>query len=208
MRQPLRMLLVLAFCFIASSTAAAATLYDATLGTLPTAQGWAYSENMSGTTQTAGGGVTAFDTTANALIMAGYAWPPSLVFDRNAGYAIAFDVRVTAESHSSTDRAGFSLISLDKDMKGIELGFWQDHIWAQNYATGALFTHGEDAAYNTAAAITRYTLSVDSANYYLRAGSDPTPILSGPLRDYTASGLPPYNTPNMQIGRASCRERV
>jgi hypothetical protein len=199
MRQLVRILLVLTLCVIASSSvAAAATLYDGTLGTLPAAQGWLYYPNLPGLQQVVGN-ATVLDTTSNQGIQVGYSPLSPPVFDRNVGYTITFDVRVAAESHASNHRAGFSLISLDKDMKGIELGFWQDHIWAQNdgLVSPPLFTHGEDVAFDTTAAITRYTLSVDSANYHLRANGNPTPILSGALRDYTASGLTPYNTPNL-----------
>ena len=149
-------------------------------------------------TQTIVGDATVLDTTSSAAIQAGYTPFVPPVFDRNVGYTITFDVRVAAESHSSTDRAGFSLISLSNDLKGIELGFWQDHIWAQNdgLVSPPLFTHGEDVAFDTTAAVTRYTLSVDSANYYLRAGSNPTPILSGVLRDYSAHPSGVYDNPN------------
>jgi hypothetical protein len=89
------------------------------------------------------------------------------------------------------------VIVLSKDLKGIELGFWSDHIWAQEGGTGSqLFTHAEDAAITTTTGLISYTLAIRGDTYALSAGG--ALKLSGQLRDYTAfNGFPDvYETPN------------
>ena len=122
------------------------------------------------------------------------------------GYTVSFTVQVELEDHAGSDknndgiedRAGFSLIVLSSDKRGIELGFWKDRIWAQEGGTGStLFTQAEGAAFDTQSARIPYALAVQGDTYTL--SSNGTPILSGNLRDYTAfSGFPdPYETPNL-----------
>lgn len=147
-------------------------------------------------------GVTTLDTSADISDKAGYfAWPqvtdsmPTL--DRSQGYTVQFTVRVVAENHTSNDRAGFSIIVLSDDLRGIELGFWSDQIWAQSEA----FTRAESGTFDTTAGLTTYSLVVRGDTYTL--SSDATPIVSGSLRDYSES-IPacsiitgcPYTTPN------------
>ncbi|HEY9851284.1 MAG TPA: DUF4347 domain-containing protein [Leptolyngbyaceae cyanobacterium] len=204
---------------------AAVTRYDGSLNTTPdNNQGWSYL--ATGGTQSASGGATTLNTTANSGFGAGYfsntGWTP--VLDRTTGYTIDFTAQVVSEDHTTSgtadkngdgigDRAGFSIIALsNSDAKGIELGFWQNEIWAQedgttqanpsaNPTTSApgntnlLFTHAEGATFNTTSLIP-YSLTVLGNNYTLSTGN--TTILSGKLRDYTAfSGFPdPYQTPN------------
>ena len=81
--------------------------------------------------------------------------------------------------------------------KAIELAFWSGHVWAYDYDGLAAdrFVHGADAAFDTASALQTYTLSVRHQQFTLFSGG--STLLSGALRDYTASGLPPYATPNL-----------
>lgn len=190
---------------LAAGARAEVVLYDGALGTTPDLQGWTYLTLPlvgADASQSASGGRTTLDTTADASEMAGYflggpfgdpARAPTL--DRATGYALSFDVRLDAESHASDDRAGFSVIALGDDRLGIELGFWAGEVWAQG--DDPLFAHDEGAAFDTTAAVTRYELRVLGSSYTLSAGG--VPILAGALRDYTAfSGVPdPYETPNL-----------
>src|SRR5262249_25272327 len=70
--------------------------------------------------------------------------------------------------------------------KGVELGFWSNQVWAQN--DSPLFTHGEGASFDTTKALTDYALTVLGGSYSLSA--DGQPLLGGPVRDYSAFGLP------------------
>ena len=162
--------------------------------------------------------------------------PKFPVLDRNAGYLLSFNAKVLSESHSTSanandrngdgkaDRAGFSVIALSSDKRGIELGFWTDRIWAQEDGTSqatpslepdgtaagntrTLFTQAEFTTLNTTAD-TQYDLAVKGDNYQLFANG--TLVLSGRLRDYSAfiptpqtiGGFPvnppnPYNIANL-----------
>jgi hypothetical protein len=190
-------------------------LYDGALGNRPDNQGWTYLAAGGSATQSATGGATTLDTSSGKGISAGYfaaeegflgSNAPVPVLDRVIGYTVSFTVQVELEDHSGSDknndgiedRAGFSLIVLSSDKRGIELGFWKDRIWAQEGGTGStLFTQAEGAAFDTQSARRPYTLAVQGDIYAL--SSNGAPILSGNLRDYTAfNGFPdPYETPNL-----------
>ncbi|MFO0852386.1 MAG: PEP-CTERM sorting domain-containing protein [Gemmataceae bacterium] len=178
------------------------TLYDPTAGTLPAAQPWlTYADNgfLTGGTasQTYVSGQGARLTT-DAAVSAGYSnylpLPPILknaafpVLDRTAGFSLSFTVQVHQETHASANRAGFSTILLANDRQGIELGFWQNEVWAQ--AVG--FTRAESAAWDTTQA-TDYALTVQGGTYQLTANG--SPLLTGSVRDYSGFGTP-YNLPN------------
>lgn len=194
-------------------------LYNAALGTgLPDTQGLAYlTRAADGTTlaatQVFTDGVTLLDTWAQTSDMAGYFPKPGLVTpqDRNMGFTVHFTVQITQEEHSASDkngdgvgdRAGFSVIALAQDLRGIELGFWADEVWAQEDGpaepppnTNTLFTHAEGAAFDTLAGPVPYALRIGGERYTLsRLGAEgDTPILTGRLRDYSAFGWP-YNVP-------------
>jgi hypothetical protein len=104
---------------------------------------------------------------------------------------------VQNESHTNNNRAGFSIIVLSDDNKGIELAFWKNEIWVQNDdTTGGLFKHGEGTIFATTTGFINYQVIVVNDTYTLIA--DNKPILTGPLRDYSKfDGFPdPYETPN------------
>lgn len=188
-------------------------LYDAALGGTPDTQGKLAFRASPGAlaTQAFAEGYTMLDSMASQLDAAGYfADPRALpVLDRTTGYALHFSVQLVSEYHADSDkdgdglgdRAGFSVIVLSSDAKGIELGFWEDQIWAQEQGAaeppaGMLFTHAESARSDTTSRMIAYTLTVRDDRYAL--SRDGVTILSGQLRDYTAFEGPvnPYRTPN------------
>jgi hypothetical protein len=175
-------------CAATAAHALPVVLYNGTLGTSPTAQGWLLGTIPGGGTVSevvGGGGVT---LTTTPLIRSGYGLLSPLPLDRTISYSLSFDLQLNSEVHTSNDRAGLSVIAIGDDLQGIELGFWTGDIWAQNLG----FTHGEDAAYNTTQR-TVYTLEVSGGGYELIANG--AVLLSGSLRNYSASGFP-YNTAN------------
>jgi hypothetical protein len=119
------------------------------------------------------------------------------LLDPTAGFQVNFSVQVENESHSNNNRAGFSMIVLGNDTRGIELAFWGNEIWAQNDdLTGGLFTQGEAATFDTTAGLINYQLNIINDTYTLNANG--LSILTGPVRDYSAfERFPdPYQTPN------------
>lgn len=203
-------LAILAKAVAATTQAGETTVYyDGRLGTLPAEQDMLYASALSGPTQTLVDGGVLFNTLIapfGLLHQAGYAPDPALLplLRRTIGYTVTVAVQILEESHSNNDRAGFSLLVLSDDVggnepvKGLELAFWEDEIWAQNDATqGGYFTHGEGVSFNTTTAVTTYTLRVITDTYHLAANS--MPLLSGPIRDYTGfeGTIDPYETPNI-----------
>lgn len=188
-------------------------LYDGSMGTLPAAQGMTYqAADTSGPSYTvevvqsyAGDGAR-LDSMADYEDAAGYS-SVTTPLDRQQGVTIRFTLQITAEDHTTSgtadkdgdglaDRAGFSVIAISSDGRwGIELGFWEDEVWAQEGREGNLFTHAEGIPFNTSSLAT-YELSLLGDRYALSV-QDST-ILSGTLRDYTAfEGLiDPYEIPN------------
>lgn len=185
---------------------AAYNLYDAALGGTPDEQAFVYQavgscpfcppqvqQIYSGTIP-----ATIFNSMAEIQDSAGYTASPQ-TFDRAAGFTLQFTVRIKQETHNNADRAGFSVILLAEDLQGIELAFWPDRIWAQ--ADTPLFTHAEEAVYDTTSDLTVYDLTIMTDTYSLAANG--TAVLTGPVRDYTAweppiPGAPdPYETPNL-----------
>jgi hypothetical protein len=189
------------------------TLYNAALGGTPDTQGkLAYRDSRAAAaTQSFADGVTTLDTMANQADAAGYFADPRVLpaLDRQRGYALRFSVQLVAEYHADSDkngdgigdRAGFSVIVLSSDTQGIELGFWEDQVWAQEQGaaeppSGTLFTQAESAPFDTTGRLIAYTLAIRDDSYEL--SSDGVTILRGRLRDYTAFEGPvnPYRTPN------------
>ncbi|NOK57701.1 MAG: Ca2+-binding protein, RTX toxin-related [Chloroflexi bacterium AL-W] len=150
---------------------------------------------------------TLLDSTANRSNLAGYFARAELVpvLDRELGYTLRFQAQVLAEKHDGSDfnndglddRAGFNVIALSSDTRGVELGFWTDRVWAQEGGDdNNLFTQAEGAEFDTSSSLIMYELVI-SENTYILSSGDIT-ILTGPLRDYTAFDGPidPYETPN------------
>ncbi|WP_413162519.1 cadherin domain-containing protein [Capilliphycus salinus ALCB114379] len=182
---------------------------------------------------TANGTSTTFDTTEFSDLFAGYgnynlmsntlvnsAFP---TLNRNTGYTLNFSARVVSEDNTGSDkngdgqsdRAGFSVTVISSDgKKGIELGFENDKIWAQEDGINqsdpsaepnpyqphtfdlTLFTQAESAAFDTTSDLVEYDLKILGETYTLSV--DGNSILSGSLRDYTAfkGRIDPYELPN------------
>jgi len=178
--------------------ASAAVLYTGSLGTRPDQQGWAYLPNPfpGSATRTIEDGGTTLNTTAVQGDQAGWfrfnegALGPGGL-DSTTGFTLRFDLQVIAETHASNDRAGFSVIVLDSQAKGVEIGFWTDEVWVQTDTP--LFTHGDGAAFDTDAARVSYELTFQGSGFSLRA--DDTLLLDGALKDYSSFGNP-YNLSN------------
>ncbi len=183
----------------AAVSAGPVVLYDAALNSLPPAQGWA--GPIGPAAVGVAGGVLNFDTTFANAIQAGFFRSDQLL-DSAAGFRVGLTAQVLSESHANNDRAGFSLIVLDSAHSGVELGFWADSVFALNAPTQlnpGLFTRGESSApgFRPDATPISYSLQLRNGAYTLSAGN--TTILSGAMRDYSASVAPVYSTNNFMF---------
>lgn len=174
------------------SQAELVTLYDGS--GLPAAQPWLSfgADTINGWSQSSvAGGVR---LTTDLPTRAGYSNynplptptlknPAFAVLKRADGFELSFRTQLLTESHLNSNRAGYSVILLADDARGIELGFWQNEIWAQN----ADFTHAETVAIDTT--IEReYRLQVIGQQYQLLNGT--TSLLTGELRTYSNPAIP------------------
>lgn len=176
-------------------------LYDASLGTLPGSQPWLF-YGAAGTATQSSLGTSGTRLTTDLAAQAGWSntIPVLNTFKNPAfptlsnvdGFAIDWSMQMIAESHSSVDRAGTSMILLGSDNKGIEIGFWTDQIWAQT--SDPLFTKGESTNFVTTASSVNYRLLIKDSSYYLFAND--AQILSGQTRSYAAFGSAPYTLSN------------
>ncbi|HET9223061.1 MAG TPA: hypothetical protein VFO07_11180 [Roseiflexaceae bacterium] len=177
------------------AVAATVTLYDGALGGTPDTQGFSYLTEpivSAQASQSFANGTTTLTTTLQISDKAGYFAKNERMpqLDRTAGYTVRFATQVLEENHSNNNRAGFSVIVLSSDLRGIELGFWEDQVWAQ--ADSPPFTHAETRMLDTTAGLIAYELRILGNSYTLTGGGA---TLSGPLRDYSAEG-PPYTLAN------------
>ncbi|MFM9109118.1 MAG: hypothetical protein ACKOPN_00670 [Prochlorococcaceae cyanobacterium] len=125
--------------------------------------------------------------------------PAFPALDAAAGVRLQVDLAISAETHSSVNRAGFSLTLLASDGLGIELGFWTTGLWSQRGGGAAtLFTrHPQERVSRATTSLTRYDLVLIDDRYLLLANNQL--ILQGLRRSYSAfdpasTGLPlPYN---------------
>jgi hypothetical protein len=186
--------------------AATIVLYDGELNTgTPDTQGFVYLTyplTNAQATQAFTTPVTLLDTTPQMSDYAGYFANPPLYppLDRATGYQVLFTVQIMTETHTSTNRAGFSLLVESSDKRGIELGFWANEIWAQEGGSSRPFTHAEGASFTTTTDLIVYRLSVLGDSYTLAANG--STMLAGSLRDYTVAPPPPlplnpYTTANL-----------
>jgi hypothetical protein len=206
----MRLVILLLTLLSASPFAYVVPLYDGARGTTPDQQALVLLTNPpagAAASQQFDDGATTLDTTARRVESAGYFGSGVPALDRSAGYSLFFTLELLLEQHDPVDRngdgladrAGLSVIVLSSDRRGIELGFWNDRVWAQDDARdgpGELFTQAEGVTLDTVAR-RAYELRVLNETYTLFA--DGAPVLSGPLRDYTPFvGFPdPYETPNL-----------
>ncbi len=176
------------------SPADAQTLYDGSLGTLPENQGWSYLALFGPASKTLTDNSVLFDTTASTGTEAGWSGITQADLNRTRGFTLLVTAKLNAETHASTNRAGFSIIVLGDDTNGIELAFWTNTIFAQT--DSPLFTHGEDVSFNTTNGYVNYALTMLKTNYVLRANGNV--ILTGTARNYSAfvGLINPYSTPD------------
>jgi hypothetical protein len=184
--------------FPGSPLARGQALFDASFGTKPEAQGWTYAAAPVSPVEILTNDSVLLDTTASASIVAGWSETPAGDMNATKGFSVVLNVQINTEAHTSTNRAGFSVIVLDGNTNGVELGFWTNTIFAQS-TTPAYFTRGESTNFVTSAAFVNYAVTIFGTNYVLSANG--TNILSGPLRNYSAYNtfpLPdPYVIPNL-----------
>lgn len=184
--------------------------YDASLGGLPASQQMSYATygegfTASSTTQIYQNNATVLDSTAEMSDYAGYGIDPDaepshvVVKDSAEGFKLIFTVRIEDELHANNNRTGFSVILLDKNAVGIELGFTEDTVYAREGNGTDLFRHAEDISFNTTNETT-YELEIIDDTYTLTATGMPT--LTGDVRDYSDNTTPhpiipdPYEQPN------------
>ncbi len=203
------LLIALAVVLTAATTGQAAVveLYDPAQNSLPGQQGW-LPLVLPPAQQSFSGGLTNLDTTATYDARGGYfseaPWDGSLkhpnmpVLDRMLGYTVRFDLQVVSEGHGVgndlrddngdglADRAGLSVITVSQDLLGLELGFFEDRVWAyaaDGESANSLFTQAEGVAFDTTTRLTHYELAVQGNSYHLSA--DGSEILTGSLRNYS-----------------------
>lgn len=121
-------------------------------------------------------------------------WP---ALDPRIGFTLSFELAIEQETHGSPHRAGFSVILLGADRRGVEMGFWEDRIWVQDDAPGAMFTQAEGVAFDTTAREVLYSLTIAGMDYLLEA--DGAKLLRGRTRNYVPFSdiLDPYETANL-----------
>jgi hypothetical protein len=135
-------------------------------------------------------------TTGDGASYFGNALIGAQVLDTAAGFDLSFQLKVVSETHTSFNRAGYSVVVVGSDpTKAVELSFWTGNIWVPDYDANAAdrFVHGQDVTFTTTGAFRTYLLSVRDQQYVLSTGG--VTLLNGPLQDYTAFG-PPYTLSN------------
>jgi hypothetical protein len=177
-------------------------LFDAATGTPPAAPLMEFTDFPPGAAMIDFSEGAVLDTTSAGnetyagWVSSGAATPGFPILDRAAGFRVNFTLQLDEESHTNPNRAGFSVIVQSHDARGVELGFWQNQVWAQgDESTGGLFQHAEGVVFSTAE-LTEYQIAVAGDTYTLTANA--IPVLTGPVRDYSAfNGFPdPYESPD------------
>jgi len=184
-------------------------LYDARSGRLPVEEGWWYLTDplRPSAQESISAQLCVLNSAPERTEKAGYftedpvggellRHPRLPLLDTAEGFDLIFRARVHDERHVREDRAGFSVIVIGGNLDGIELGFWDDAIWAQSDAGDPIFqdSHAETARFNCAKQVVEYRLSIQGGEYELYA--DEESVLHGKLRNYTRYGGYPYTTPN------------
>jgi hypothetical protein len=180
----------------ADARASTTTLYTATSGLPPELPQWF--ESSSGGTPSisvVNSNYLDFSTSSTTLVQAAFLLlSPAQTLNAASGYDLSFRLQIATESHTSTNRGGFSFIVIGSNTaQSLELTFWTNDVWAYTYNSG--FVHGPDFALDTTV-VHDYTLQVLNTNFTLFV--DGTAVLSGPLQDYLAPTAP-YQDPNTII---------
>lgn len=175
---------------LTAGAAQAVTLYDPTLGTLPTSQGWSASDNGKPFSESViNNAGYLLDTTADAAAKVGFARFGQPALDTVSGFRLDFTLRLIAESHvANANRAGFSVIvtGAGDASHALELSFWENEVWA---ATSG-FERGTHATFDTSQP-RLYSLAVQNNNYALYGGG--AFLFGGTLIDFPANAPPVYN---------------
>jgi hypothetical protein len=185
--------ILLSLLLAASSQVSAAMLYDASLGTTPSAQGWS-SYLIEGGSFGVSSGAYGMDTTSDMGIHA-FHGRGDQTLDTDSGFTLTFDLRIISETHANDNRAGFSFITIGKDStRSLEVAFWEDWIWV--YDHNGAFIKGAEFEVDTTVR-REYRLRVQNHNFDLFV--DGSPGISGSMVDYTGAGHWPYNAPSTLI---------
>jgi hypothetical protein len=149
-------------------------------------------------TQTASGGKTTLNTSSPEILYGGYsnytlantlANPAFPVLDSNAGYTLSFTIKINSQTNTGDNgpnRAGFSVTALDSTSKGIEIGFRNTDIFAQNSNFNAISPAEQKTSFGSElGTLNTYDLKVLGNTYTLSNGS--TNLFSGLLRSYPIS---------------------
>jgi hypothetical protein len=158
-----------------------------------------------GNTQSASGGVTTLNTSANQQILAGYSnYNPNLtsfvnplfpILNRNTGYTLSFTMKLNSQTNNNPNRAGFNALILGSDKKGIELGFKQSDIFAYNNSANLQSGERSTTLSGLISTLNTYNLNILGNNYTLKNNGNT--LLTGLLRDYT--GVVNPNTPATSV---------
>lgn len=188
------------------------TLYDASLPTLPSEQGWLSFGTAVAGTQTRSARGTTLNSSALIADGAGYSnlsrSAPSLVnsafpaLNRVHGFGLDLRLRLIQEQHAASNRAGFSLTLLDQGATplGIEIGFWSNSVFSQAGGSTPFATVGAQLDGFDTTLERSYSLRIIDQTYYLTSGN--RMLLRGAVQDYSRASLNPllpynpYATPN------------
>jgi hypothetical protein len=200
----LKLTLLAAGAAVASfARAAIVPLYTPSGTQVPADQPWLTFTALGPAIQTGSASGVSLDTTGGLFTYAGYSnYTTAGTFknsnfptlNRATGFSLRFDLRLSQEFHNSAantqpfgqERAGFSVILLGSDRRGIEIGFRQEEVFTQPNAT--FLGKGEWASVTPQFSSRDFEIVIFGSGYRLLA--DGTAILSGPLRDYSAFGAP------------------
>lgn len=178
---------VLALLAALSAPAGALTLFDAASGA-PAAQGWTTLQLGAAGSAAVAGGVYTLDSTAPGVDTFGQARLSPLLLDGSTGWRADWRLRIADETHTSNDRAGFSMLFVGSPATGsIEIAFREDRVFAYAYQGGA-FVQGVGAAVDTTDRLHDYRLDV--ANQQFVFSRDGSKLFEGSLQNYSPQGLP------------------
>ena len=202
-----------------SASAQTTTLYNPTLGTKPGDQGYLILGNVFTATeiyQTGPPAVTNLNSSSAQSIYAGYSNynialggpsgfttttfvnPAFPTLNPTTGFTLNFTMQLLAETHTgNANRAGFSVLLLGSDKKGIEIGFQSGGVFSQSTGFTQMDANFASTVPTLLSSLTAYSLSIQNSTYTLFAGN--TLLLTGAAQDYTTAsgfGTEVYRTSN------------